>query len=146
MPSRRRPPDALEAGLRALRARDHTAASLGARLDRRGVGDAEARAAVERLRELGYVDDQRFAERRAGTLAERGAGNLLIAADLEGHGVGAALVASAIESLPPESERARAVVARRGPTLQTARHLLARGFDEDVVAGVVAAAGGEPLG
>jgi regulatory protein len=132
--------------MRALRARDHTASSLGERLDRRGFGPEERTAAVERLQELGYVDDERFARNRAQALAERGAGNLLVLADLERHGVAAGTAAVAVAALAPEVERAAAIVARRGASLRTARLLAGKGFDEDVVADVVAALGDEAVG
>ncbi len=142
----RRPPNALEVGLRALRMRDHSVASLEERLERRGVDAAERDAAVARLQDLGYVDDERFARGRAAVLAERGAGDLLIAADLERHGISAAIVTDTIGALEPEQGRARAIVARRGASVQTARLLAARGFAEEVVESVVAAVAEDTLG
>ena len=107
--------------MRALRARDHSVRSLDARLERRGVGVEERAAAVARLQELGYVDDARFARGRAQVLAERGAGDLLVADDLERHGIAAETAAEAMAALEPEHDRARAIVARRGATAKTAR-------------------------
>jgi regulatory protein len=140
------PGDALDAAVRVLRVRDHTAASLDARLERRGVGGKQRAATVARVQELGYVDDARFAHARAEALAARGAGNLLIVDDLERHGVSATLAAEAIAALEPERERAGAIVARRGVGPQTARFLRSKGFADDVVEAAVATPDGEALG
>jgi regulatory protein len=140
------PGDALEAAVRALRARDHTAASLDARLEHRGVGEERRLETVARLQELGYVDDARFAHTRADALAARGAGDLLIADDLERHGVSGTLAATAIAALEPERTRAAAIIARRGAGPKTARFLASKGFAEDVAEAAVATPDHEALG
>ena len=43
------------------------------------------------------------------------------------------LVAAALGELQPEVERARAIVARRGPGARTARYLASKGFGEDAL-------------
>ncbi|HSP74281.1 MAG TPA: RecX family transcriptional regulator, partial [Gaiellaceae bacterium] len=108
---------------------------------RAGVDAAARGEALETLQRVGYVDDARFAERRAQLLAERGWGDAAIAADLEQNGIEAERAAAALALLEPESERARRIAERRGPGPKTAAYLLRRGFDEDVVGPVVA---GEP--
>lgn len=130
--------DAMERAVRALRHRDHTVASLDAVLARAGVAEGERERAIEQVRALGYVDDSRFAFRRAESLAERGAGDLKIERDLERHGVSSELVAAALSSLDPEQARVQRIVARREATPATARLLLSRGFSADVVEAVVA--------
>ena len=85
-------PDAVETALRALRFRDRTTAELDARLEQRGVGEAEREQALETLERIGYVDDERFARSRAERLAERGSGDALIRHDLEQRGVAAEIV------------------------------------------------------
>jgi regulatory protein len=137
---------ALDVALRALGARDHSAASLDARLQRRGIAAADRSVAVARLVELGYVDDVRFALGRAETVAGRGAGDLLVAHDLERQGIDAALVARAVESLEPELDRARAIVARRGATAKTARLLVTRGFAPETVEEAIAGVAEEAVG
>ena len=97
--------EARSSALRALRARDHTAASLERRLTERGTPPAVRREVVESAERAGLVDDRRFACARAAQLAGRGAGDLLIADDLERQGVPADLAAS-------RDRRAR---ARSGP-------------------------------
>jgi regulatory protein len=130
--------DAVETALRALRFRDRSAAELDARLERRGVEEAEREQALETLERVGYLDDARFARSRAAALAARGSGDALIRHDLEERGVGAEHVEAALAELEPERERARALVAKRGAGVQTARLLAARGFDEDTVSDLVA--------
>jgi regulatory protein len=131
-------PDAVETALRALRFRDRTAAELDARLEQRGVGEAERDQALETLERIGYVDDERFARSRAERLAERGSGDALIRDDLERRGVGAEIVDDVLSELAPERERAAQIVERRGPGDKTARYLAAKGFGEDALEGVVA--------
>lgn len=133
--------EALGTAARALRHRDHTTRSLDARLERAGVDAAAREEALETLQRVGYVDDTRFAERRAQLLCERGWGDAAIAADLERHGIEAEPAAAALALLEPESERARRIAERRGPGPKTAAYLLRRGFDEDAVGPLVA---GEP--
>jgi regulatory protein len=132
-------PDAVEEALRALRARDRTAAELDARLERRGIPAAERAEALATLRRVGYVDDARLARARAEALAERGSGNALIRHDLERRGIAAELVAAALAELDTERERAERIVRRRGPGAKTARYLASRGFGVDVLEAAVAA-------
>lgn len=116
--------------LRVLARREHSRASLEARLERASVAPADRRDLVERATSAGLVDDARFAEARARTLAERGAGDLLVLDDLERHGVEPELSREAVASLEPEAARAARIVAARGPGARTVRYLAARGFSE----------------
>ncbi len=129
----------LDLAIRALRFRDRSAAELEARLEQRGVGEAERAQALETLERIGYVDDERFARMRAERLAERGAGDALIRDDLERRGLAADLVELALGELEPERERAARIVERRGSSVKTARYLASRGFGEDALDGIVAA-------
>jgi len=129
----------LDLAMRALRVHDRSAAELEARLEQRGVGEAERAQALETLERIGYVDDERFARMRAKRLAERGAGDALIRDDLERRGLAADLVELALGELEPERERAARIVERRGSSVKTARYLASRGFGEDALDGIVAA-------
>jgi len=131
-------PDAVETALRALRFRDRTTAELDARLEQRGVGEAEREQALETLERIGYVDDERFAASRAERLAERGSGDALIRDDLERRGVAAEIVEAVLGGIAPERERAARIVAERGASGKTVRYLAARGFGEDALEGIVA--------
>lgn len=131
---------------RALRSRDHTAASLEQRLAARGAAPAVRRDTVEAAQRAGLVDDRRFAMQRAWQLAERGSGDLLIGDDLERQGVPPDLVRLAIESLEPEEARAGAIVATRGVSPKTARYLASRGFSEAALEALVADLAADGLG
>jgi SOS response regulatory protein OraA/RecX len=132
--------------LRALRARDHTTASLEQRLADRGVRPTVRQGTVEAVRRAGLIDDQRFAASRAALLARRGAGDLLIVDDLERHGVPGDAVRIAIEALEPESTRAATIIEARGRSPRTARHLATKGFSEGTLERLVADLAAEPLG
>ncbi len=133
--------EALAAATRALARREHSQRSLRERLLRAGIDADDAQAVVEELRQAGLVDGARFAEERARVLAERGKGDAAIRFELEHAGVDSAAIEAALDRLDPERERAAALVARRGATPATARLLAGRGFDEEVVAALVAAEG-----
>jgi regulatory protein len=130
--------EALAIATRALARREHSRRSLLERLQRAGVSANDAEAVVEELGQSGLVDDARFAQERARVLAERGKGNAAIVFELERAGVDAAGIEAALAGLDPESERAAALVARRGATAATARLLAGRGFDVELVAALVA--------
>ncbi len=129
---------ALAKATRALARREHSQRTLRERLLRAGVSFEDADAVIAELREAGLVDDGRFSQERARVLAERGKGDAAIRFELERAGVGADDVEQALASLESEPERAAALVSRRGASLATARLLAGRGFDEDVVAALVA--------
>lgn len=135
-----------EVALRALRHRDLSVHELDERLRARGYGEPERDEAIAVLVRTGIVDDTRFAESRARTLAGRGAGDALIRHTLGGAGVEPDVIDAALTSVAPETERARAIVERRGPGAKTARYLAGKGFGEDVVAGAFALGTGEELG
>jgi regulatory protein len=122
---------------RALARRDRSAAELEAQLERRGIDAEEREAAVGRLTELGYIDDERFARNRAEALAERGYGDAAIVHDLEQRGIGADVVEQALAELAPETARAARIAAVSGSTAKTARALAAKGFSEDAIEAAV---------
>lgn len=130
--------EALAVATRALARREHSRRSLGDRLRRAGVSESEAGKVLEELERVGLLDDGRFARERARVLAERGKGDAAIRFDLERSGLDATVVDEALAGLDPERERAERLVGRRGATPATARLLAGRGFDEDVVAALVA--------
>ena len=138
--------DALDAAARALTRRDRSEAGVLEALRRKGVAEEEAVEAVETLRRLGAVDDERFAEAGAASLAERGYGDAAIAFRLEREGVSRELAERAVSALEPETERASRLVARRGATAKTARWLASRGFAPDSVEAAIAEGEGAELG
>ena len=140
------PETAHEVALRALRHRDLSVHELEQRLRARGFGEIERDEAIDALVRTGIVDDARFAESRARTLAGRGAGDALIRHTLAGAGVETEIVDAALATVEPEDERARTIVRQRGPGAKTARYLAGKGFADEVVAGVVAFGSDEKLG
>jgi SOS response regulatory protein OraA/RecX len=137
---------ALDAAAQALVRRDRSEAGVLEALRRKGVAEEEAVEAVETLRRLGAVDDERFAEAGAASLAERGYGNAAIAFRLEREGVSRELAERVVSALEPETERARQLMARRGATAKTARWLASRGFAPDSVEAAIAEREGAELG
>jgi regulatory protein len=127
-----------DVALRALARRDHSRASLDARLERAGVRGRERRDVVERAESSQLIDDSRFAETRAAVLAERGKGDAWIADDLRRNGIADELVRSALAALEPERLRAERVVGLKVTRVQAARRLAARGFSDETVEAFVA--------
>lgn len=136
----------LEQALRALERRERTAAEIDRQLARSGVDADEREKVLETLVRTALVDDRRYAQARASSLARRGAGNDLIVYELVAAGVDADIAAETVAALRTEMERADEIVARRGASAKTARYLAGKGFSEDVVDGVVARSRGESLG
>jgi regulatory protein len=136
----------VQAALRLLRHRERSAAQVERELASRGLEASAREEALETLSRTGLVDDARYAESRARTLAERGAGDALIRHDLAAAGVGEEHMGLALGALEPESERAARIVARRGAGAKTARYLAGKGFSEDVVHAVIARAREAELG
>jgi regulatory protein len=139
-------PDPIDVAARALRHRDRSRAQVAERLARAGVGDEQRADALDTLERVGYVDDARFAARRAEALAARGLGDAAIRHDLDGAGVAADAVEEALAGLEPETVRARAIAARSGRSAKTAGQLARKGFAEEAIEaaiGIDVATGGD---
>jgi regulatory protein len=137
--------EAHEVALRSLGARDRSVQEVEERLAAAGVDEQERSRVLESLLRTGLLDDRRFAEGRASSLAGRGAGDALIRHELAAAGIEAELVEDVLGTLEPEIDRARTIVERRGPGARTARYLSAKGFSGDVV-GAVATGAADELG
>jgi regulatory protein len=122
---------------RTVARRDVSVRELEDRLARAEVAPSTAVDVVAALQRVGAVDDARFARARAAALAERGYGDAAIGARLESAGVSEGLVREALAELPPESERARALVAREHDRAESVRLLARRGFSADTVEDVL---------
>ena len=82
--SSRRPSDPLEVALGMLARRPYSVAEMRRALEKRFGGGPPVRAAVARLRELGYLDDKKFAALYASSLARnRGFGSHRIRRELK---------------------------------------------------------------
>ena len=129
---------AREAAVRAVARRDHSRATLCARLERSGIRETERIETVEAAARAGLVDDVRFAEARARQLVSRCAGDLLVLDDLERNGVDDVTARATVAMLDPETARAARIVASRGASGRTLRYLASRGFSEESLEGLVA--------
>lgn len=125
--------DPAELALRALRHRDRSRHQLEQRLEQAGVSPDERVAALDRLTEAGLLSDDRFAEERARSLAERGASDVLIRRDLRRDGVAHEAVEHAIAQLDSEGERAARLFERRGGGTRALRYLAGRGFTAETL-------------
>jgi SOS response regulatory protein OraA/RecX len=132
--------EALAVATRTLSAADQSALFVTEKLSRRGIAPRVRAEALDVLERSGLLDDRRAARSRAQSLAERGYGDGAIRADLERRGFDSEPADEAIAELAPETERARAIVRRRGPSLRTARSLAAKGFSPETVEAVCGAA------
>jgi SOS response regulatory protein OraA/RecX len=128
---------------RAWARRDRSEADVRRILDARGVPETDADTALETLRRIGAVDDERFASRAAEALGARGLGDAAIIARLEREGISRDLAAAAVASLPPEAQRAALLAARRGAGAKTARWLARRGFTAEAIETAVPAVAGD---
>ena len=132
--------DPVDVAARLLQHRERSCSDIASRLAAAGVGKDDREAALEKLERLGWVDDVRFAQSRAESLARRGRGDALIRDDLESSGVSSEVIEATLAGLEPEADRARAIVGERGPGGTTARYLARSGFAEESVEAAVAAA------
>jgi regulatory protein len=155
----------MEIAVRFLGARPRTRWELERRLRRAGVEDPVVEATLERLAEIGYVDDAAFA-RWWGEQRDRHAprGRRMIEAELRKHGIGRDVIdahrgehasperAPEDASLPgSEADRAREALERhlRGRPLpsdaralqRVGMFLVRRGFDPETVRSTIRAAG-----
>ena len=135
---------AFASGLRLLGRRAHSRVELRRKLDRRGYSAGETEVALNRLVELGYLDDRSFAE---GLVRRRGAarGPLALSAELAARGVDRALADGALSGFEPEAQLAAATrlaerLYARKPALgdremlnQVGSKLMRRGFSATTV-------------
>lgn len=136
--------------LRLLTARARTRAELAAKLAQRGIPEDAATAALDRLAEVGLIDDEAFAEAFvAARHRDRGLGRSALRRELHRKGVDRALADQAVAAVDDDTERKRAaelVAARLDPALfagaEAARRRLIgmlsrRGYSPSVAISVV---------
>ncbi|MCD7097036.1 recombination regulator RecX [Stenotrophomonas sp. MMGLT7] len=133
----------LQRALGLLVRREHSQRELTRKLQARGVEAEQAHAAVERLAQEGWQDDDRFARSLVRMRSASGYGPLHIRAELGTHGLDSELIADAMASFDGDwKQNARDLVCRRfgeaGPQdlaqRRKAADLLARrGFDGDSI-------------
>ena len=134
--------EATEVALRALRHRDRSRQDLEERLKLAGIPPEQRDEALDGLAAAGLLSDDRFAQQRARSLADRNAGDTLIRSDLRRHGVADEVISAALEELEAESERAARVFQRRGGGDRALRYLAGKGFARESLESL---AGGDPV-
>jgi regulatory protein len=129
--------------------REHSRRELKRKLDDRGAEPSQSEDALDRLAELGYQDDDRFARALARTRASARYGPQRIRAELGTHALTSEQIAVALDACETDwPAAARELLARRYPGAKLAdpkqrrkaiELLLRRGFDH---ASAYAAVGG----
>jgi regulatory protein len=102
--------------LRLLTARPHSRAELAEALRRRGISEEVCEPVLDRLTEVGLVDDAAFAESAVHSgHCHRGLGRRALSAGLRRRGVADEIVREAVATVRPEDEeqRARELVRRK---------------------------------
>ena len=145
---RRRPePTPLQRALGLLTRREHSRQELARKLMYRGVESAEAEAVVERLKDAGWQNDERFAESLVRNRAGSGYGPAYIRAELKTHGLSSGQIDAAMEAFDGDwRATVHALLTRRYPQalighMETQRKamdfLLRRGFSLELVRDVL---------
>ena len=140
------PPDAFQQAMGLLARREHSARELKGKLALRGHGGGESVAAIERLKDLAYQDDDRFAASLARRRAAQGYGPRRIQAELRSHGLADAAIRDVLADLEVDWTALAAAQLSRRPGRQPASDragraaqaafLLRRGFDAATVRAV----------
>lgn len=103
----------LDAAGELLSAKAYTASALTKKLLDKGYSSDETNACIERLKELGYLDDEAYAQSYVKMAAEKGHGKRRIAFDLMKKGADSKTAKAALEELAEDedvlSERERAM-------------------------------------
>ena len=110
---------AIDCSLKVLTLRDHSEAELRKKLTGKGFEEEEIEASVTRMKELGYLDDLRFARSFASSALRNGRGvGPRLKLELAKRGVAGSIVGQVLDELSEEySEREllAELVARRYP-------------------------------
>lgn len=147
-PSKDASAQAMEVALRLLRHRGRSRHELRTALARRGFHESVQAQVLQRLAELGYLDDVKFARHRATTLLRDGKlGSAAVLERLSAHGLDEAEAKVALAAAQEELgfdplAAARSLLDRRGlwgrelsekERARAARMLAQRGFSQGVV-------------
>ena len=139
-PATEKPPvDPYQKALGLLVRREHSRRELKRKLTDRGAEPGQSEVVLDRLAEIGYQDDDRFARALARTRAAAGYGPQRIRAELGTHALTSEQIAVALDACETDwPAAARDLVARRYPGTKLADpkqrrkaidFLLRRGFD-----------------
>jgi regulatory protein len=123
-----------------LATRDRTSREVQCFLEKRGASVSHIKPVINRLIQLGYLNDRAYAERWiANRLARRPMGRERLKAELMGKGIDRATIEDLLRGLPDEVTVARSALdwlGRKGRMLtpmQVMRRLRQRGFDEETI-------------
>jgi regulatory protein len=136
-------PSAFERAVKLLAGRPKSRARLEQSLLAKGHEPDEVREALERVTQLGYLDDRRYADSKARSALAEGKAPQAAVRKLESEGVPSALAEAAVAAAAEEAaydalSAAKALVRKRRLTgAKAARFLASRGFPEDVVRAAV---------
>lgn len=123
-PSKLASEELFEYAVKCLGARAYSTADLKWKLRLRAANPADAEAAIDRLREIGYLDDKSFAESYAAARIENeGFGRMRVLRDLRAKRVDSELADRAVTQAigdRSEDELIEAFIARRISSLRTA--------------------------
>ena len=142
---------AKEYALRALERRDYSARELTRKLLDKGYEEEEAAAAVERLMELGFVDDARYAPLLVRHYAAKGYGAQRVKQELSRRGFARELWDAAMEEMPQQDDtvdrllrsRLRSETPDRAEIRRASDYLLRRGYRWDEIKSALARLGSE---
>jgi len=98
------PEAAKQKALALLDKRDYSRKELLRKLTEKGISDADANAALDRLCELGFVDDARYAPIVMRHYAARGYGRRRVAQELQRRGIPKELWDEALSQMPEQDE------------------------------------------
>lgn len=113
MADRDQKPDAYGKALGLLVRREYSRRELTRKLRERGIDPQDSGAALDRLAERGFQDDDRFAGAFARTRASAGYGPVRIRAELVGHGLGQEQIDAALDSCECDWDLAACELAAR---------------------------------
>jgi regulatory protein len=116
------PEELFEYAVQALGRRAFSTEELRAKLRTRATAPSDIDAALDRLKDIGYLDDKRFAEGFANNRAENdGFGRMRVLSDLRARRVPAKLAESTVAQVfedRSESDQIEAFIDRRMPSLR----------------------------
>ena len=132
---------AKERALALLNRRDYSRGELLKKLLEKGEEPEAAEAAVERLAELGFVDDARYARLIVRHYAAKGYGARRVKQELHHRGIPPELFDEAMEQMPEQDEtvdrllrsRLKSEAPDRGELKKASDFLLRRGYSWDEV-------------
>lgn len=112
-----------------------------------GLSDREAEAIAERLKELGFLDEERYTSAFLRSKERAGWGRHKIAAAMRAKQISSSAIERALDSIAPSSDRLRELLSRKMLSTKAKDHYqmrdklirfaLSRGFDYEVVRPIV---------